>query len=229
MTHNFPISEKMAQSEDEICKRIRLHFLKQRKSAEKLGNKVEDPVISEDINYITQFIYNTVSNPVSVLKAIGIIFMGRTVALNIPILQSEIISCDKLTTSALRKENWESISDKQEVNLASLVGTNEVKNWTVYNIPQNTNLAKFISDKPTLIASERSFGLDHAPESLLIGPGFPPQDILTAPHFPLVTIQYERDHNEHTVIFEYNEKPKPRLIKLERGPINVVSIDYDDS
>ena len=56
-----------------------------------------------------------------------------------------------------------------------------------------------INENPRLIATEQSFGLDHPPDEILIGPGMLPQDFLTEPHFPLVSIQYEWRYETHAI------------------------------
>jgi hypothetical protein len=68
--------------------------------------------------------------------------------------------------------------------------------------------------------------LDHAPQEILIGPGMPPQEALTEPHFPLVSIQYERTTEACDIAsFEPLERVLQRNMKLER--CFHVSIEYN--
>ncbi|OHS95960.1 hypothetical protein TRFO_37899 [Tritrichomonas foetus] len=179
---------KMSKNETRAGEILQNEFLRLRQIQEK--NKTSTK-ISDVFFIIAKYVNNNVYNPVPVLKSLGILFFGRTIALNLSILPALLICCRAKTIISLHKEGWEDVKSDQDTNLASIVGMNDVKNWAVYNVPQKTPLSEYLEENQRIIATEQSFGLNHAPEEILIGPGLPPQNILTEPHFPLVSIQYE--------------------------------------
>ena len=144
----------------------------------------------------------------------GIIYLGDAIAFNFSLFQAQIICCKTLALAKLKKENWVDVTDQYRKKLAVLVGSNEVKNWMIFQYPTNTKLSELLKENPKLIATESSFGLDHAPNFVLIGPGMPPDDVLNEPHFPLVSIQYERQMEKPTTVISV--EPKNIEIKPER-------------
>lgn len=180
----------LAHTENRTSEILQNEFMRLRRIQQQQQQQT-DSKITNDIHFIAKFVNNNASSPVPILKSLGILFFGSTAALNLSILPALIICCRAKTIISLTKEGWIQIKGDNNINLSSIIGYNEVKNWTLYNIPQNTNLSEYLKENQRLIATEHGFGLDHAPEEVLIGPGLPPQDILMEPHFPLVSIQYE--------------------------------------
>lgn len=179
----------LAHTENRTSEILQNEFLRLRRIQQQ--QQKPESKITNDIHLIAKYVNNNAASPVPILKSLGILFFGKTAALNLSILPALIICCRAKTIISLSKEGWTQIESDQNKNLSSIIGFNEVKNWTTFNVPQNTNLSEFLEENQRLIATEQGFGLDHAPEEVLIGPGLPPQDILTEPHFPLVSIQYE--------------------------------------
>lgn len=179
----------LAHTENRTSEILQNEFMRLRRIQQQQQNP--EYKITNDIHMIAKFVNNNSNSPVPILKSLGILFFGSTAALNLSILPALIICCRAKTIISLAKEGWIQIKSDQNLNLSSIIGINEVKNWTLYNVPQKTSLSEYLEENQRLIANEHGFGLDHAPEEVLIGPGLPPQDILMEPHFPLVSIQYE--------------------------------------
>ncbi|KAH0795609.1 hypothetical protein GPJ56_000488 [Histomonas meleagridis] len=203
--------------ENQAISIIQHHFLRLRQTE---NNKSS---LTEDISYTASFLNINVNDPVSVLKSMGIIFFGPTAAFNLSLLQSQVICCRAVVLSAFYQEGWTDVESK-DTNLSAVVGANQVKNWIVLKIPQQSNLTKLINENPRLIATEQSFGLDHTPDEILIGPGMPPQDVLTEPHFPLVTIQYEWTFETHTIA---TFDPLENAVK-NRKKLNISQCEHTD-
>ena len=200
------------ENEDTICRIVRTRFLHLREQ-QKTGKQKEKNLTEDIFNTFTMVIQN-VGQPVQVLKSMGIIYLGDAIAFNFSLFQAQIICCQTLALAKLKKENWTDVTDAYRKRLAVLVGSNEVKNWMVFKYPTDTQLAEFLKDNPKLTATESSFGLDHAPNFVLIGPGMPPDDVLNEPHFPLVSIQYERQREKPTTVISIEPRTTP--IKPER-------------
>ena len=181
---------RSVETEAQISTYIQQTYLKQRKAQKQSGCRIN---ISDDIFWIAKLVSQKCTNPVIILKSLGILFFGKTAAFNLSVLPSQLVCCRNLTLSALHDEGWKEVKEDQDTDVASIIGANEVKNWVVMNIPaQCEKITTLLTEVPELIASEASFRLDYVPNEILIGPGLPPQDVLTEPHFPLVSIQYER-------------------------------------
>jgi len=178
------------QSEDQICKIVRTHFLKLRE--EQKQDKSKEKPLTDDLKFTFSIVNHNVSNPVQTLKIMGIIYLGDSVALNLSLFQTQVICCKSRTLQLLQDENWKESTSKNRSKLAALIGANDVKNWMVFDVPETSDLQKYLRENRNLVATEHSFGLDQSPEVILIGPGLPPDDVLIEPHFPLVSIQYER-------------------------------------
>ncbi|KAK8860749.1 hypothetical protein M9Y10_012414 [Tritrichomonas musculus] len=188
MEHDIFRSSPLANTGNRTSEILQNEFMRLRRNQQKTQT---DSKITDDLNFIAKYVNNNVSSPVPILKSLGILFFGRTAAFNLSILPALIICCRAKVMISLSKEGWTNVKSDQDTYLSSIIGYNQVKNWTVFNVPQKTNLSEYLEENQRLIATEHGFGLDHAPEEVLIGPGLPPQDILTEPHFPLVSIQYE--------------------------------------
>lgn len=185
------------ENEDTICKIIRTHFLRLR-DEQKNGKQREKP-LTEDISFTFNMVNQNVGQPVQVLKAMGIIFFGDAIAFNFSLFQAQVICCQSRALALLKQEGWTDVSSKYTKRLGALIGANEVKNWMTFSYP-NGELSKYLENNKRLIATETCFGLDHAPNFILIGPDMPPDDVLIEPHFPLVSIQYERQMENATVV-----------------------------
>ena len=184
-----PLSQ-IINNEDQICKMLRTHFLRLRKEQE--SDKTKERPLSEDIKFTFSLVEHNVSNPIQMLKTMGIIFLGKSIALNLSLFQTYVICCRSRTIQLLEEEKWIESGTKYKNQLVGLIGTNEIKNWSIFEYPPGSELEKYLKDHQNLIATEHSFGLDQSPEVFLIGPGLPPTDVLKEPHFPLVNIQYDR-------------------------------------
>lgn len=177
------------ESEAHISNYVQQQYLRQRRVQKQNGKKIN---ITDDISRLMKFIGHSCGNPVVVLKSMGLLFFGKTAAFNLSVLPSQLVCCRNLALSALHDEGWEDVKENQDTDVGSIIGVNDAKNWIVMNIPPRCEVAQILADAPALIARESSFGLDRTPNELLIGPNMPPPEVLTEPHFPLVSIQYEQ-------------------------------------
>ena len=200
------------ENEDTICKIVRTHFLRLREDQKSGKQKEKD--LTDDIIFTFTMVSQNVGQPVQVLKAMGIVFLGDAIAFNFSLFQAQVICCQTRALAKLRKEEWVDVSEQYKKRLGTLIGLNEVKNWMTFRYPPNSKLAEFLRENPKLIATESSFGLDRAPNFVLIGPGMPPDDVLKEPHFPLVSIQYERQMERPTIVFTH--EPKATTVVPER-------------
>ena len=208
------------KTEKKIGEIIQNEFLKMRQNQEK---KKISSKITDDLLLIAKYINANGYKPVPILKSLGILFFGRTAAFNLAVLTSLIICCRAKTMKLLSDEGWDLAKSDQDTNLASIVGFNNVKNWAVYNVPQKTSLSNYLEENQELIATEKSFGLDKAPPELLIGPGLPPQNVLTEPHFPLVSIQYELTIETVTIA---DAKPSPNFCQNATKKMEISNCFY---
>ena len=186
------------ENEDTICKIVRTHFLRLR-DEQKSGKQMEK-ALTDDIYFTFNMVCQNVGQPVQVLKAMGIMYLGSVISFNFSLFQAQIICCQTRSLALLKQEGWIDVTDQYKKKLGSLIGSNEVKNWMTFKYPPNTELDKLLKDNSKLIATEACFGLDRAPNFILIGPGMPPDDVLTKPHFPLVSIQYEKQMEKPTTV-----------------------------
>lgn len=209
-----PQFAQLIQNEDQMCKMVRSHFLRLREVQKNDPNN-EKP-LSEDIQFTFRMVGSNVTNPIQMLKTMGLILLGKALAINFSFFQSQVICCKTLAIKLLCDEGWVDVSSEYKDQLSNLIGANEVKNWTVYKFPPQSKFAEFLNSKDEsgrynydiYSATVKSFGLDHAPDMILIGPGLPPDDALMEPHFPLVSIQYEKTFDTAEVA---DFKPMPRL------------------
>jgi hypothetical protein len=172
--------------------------------------------VSADIKSLAHYVNTHSLNPVTVLKSMGVMFFGATAGFKLSVLPGQLVSSKNRILQALRAEGWTSVESNQNTEIESLVGANELKNWVVLNVPGQSEISEFLSCNPRLIATEESFGLDHAPQEILIGPGMPPQEVLTEPHFPLVSIQYERaTETVEVASFQPLQRAVERNMKIE--------------
>lgn len=139
--HMIEEVNRAAQKEENICKHLRLYFLKQRQQESVSEDKKIS--ITEDIQYTARAVCTNSLSPVPLLKSMGIVFFGRTAAFNLSTLPSQIILCRSRTLKAFKEEGWEDVKSDQDTNLASIIGANEVKNWIVLNLPPKSSLAQF--------------------------------------------------------------------------------------
>ncbi|EAY22421.1 hypothetical protein TVAG_379000 [Trichomonas vaginalis G3] len=192
--------EQIIQNEDQICKLIRGNFLKIQ--GEVRQNRAKEKPLSEQIQFIINQVFINVGQPVQILKSLGILIFNKAIAFQFSVFTANIIVPKTIMIQKLKAENWKLAGTSYDQKIASLIGQNELKNWTAFELPDNCPLVHFIESNPNLIASEACFGLDTHPKFPFIGPGMPPEDVLIEPHFPLVSIQYERV-TENELILHY--------------------------
>lgn len=215
---------QMIQNEEQIGKMVRQYFLRIREDAK--NDKKKDRTLTAEILDTLNFVNNNIAQPVQVLKSLGLILFKNAISFNFSLFSSRIICCKAILLQKLSKEGWKNVNGVYDKKVAALVGVNEVKNWSTFEYPTNSELGPFISTNEILIANESCFGLDHNPSFILIGPGMPPEDVLIEPHFPLVSIQYERTH-ETQVILNYIPSQNPIAKKSWNiTPIKQINIPY---
>jgi hypothetical protein len=209
--------------EPQISVELQSIFLHHRQRQQEAGISL---CITLEVRLIARAVLQWSSNPILTLRSMGIIFFGRTAAFNLSLLSCQIVTCRARVIAALRAENWEEVQSDRVTGIASVVGANEVKHWTVFNVPRRTELSEFLLANPKLSANEHSFGLDHAPHEVLIGPGLPPNDLLSEPHFPLVSIEYARAVEVYELATFAPVRMKARR-DLAYTLCSAVTIDYE--
>lgn len=212
----------MSQSNNILCM-LQQQFTHLRKQESNIN-------ITSDLINVVNIIANRSNNPVSLLRTIGIIFLGkRTAAFNFFALQSQIICTRSLAMTSLVKEGWSEV-ENEKMNLETIIGKNKVKNWTIMNIPDVSAVAKLLDANPRFIASENNFLLDLQPEMVLIGPGMPQPNVVVEPYYPLVSLQYERTIDKYS----FNVEPLDKLVSNQNHKhfsifkAEVIDIPYND-
>jgi hypothetical protein len=188
------------------------HFLRQRQSG--------DPVnLTRDLKLVAMCALHWSPNPALLLKTIGILFFDGFAAFNLSLAAGHLVLCRARAIAAFAREGWREAGGHERI--ATVVGANEVKHWTAMGVPPGTELAEFLAGNPKLAVSEQSFRLDRTPDEVLIGPGLPPQDVLSEPHFPLVSIFYQQSTD---AVSEVADVP-PRARKMEYSLGYQITID----
>jgi hypothetical protein len=218
---------RLRPAEPQISIALQSRFLQHRQQQKETGAPIR---LTAEIKVIAAVVIHCSSNPILTLRSLGMIFFGRTAAFNLSLLAGQIICCRARVITAFHAENWEEVRSDQDTGIASVVGANEVKHWSVFNVPQHTELSDFLKTTPRLLATEQSFGLDRAPDEVLIGPNLPPHDLLAEPHFPLVSIEYDRaiEVSEVATIPPAQRRIGPRKTVLSFKFCSQVTIDYND-
>jgi hypothetical protein len=218
---------RLRPPEPQISIALQSRFLQHRQQQKEIGSPIR---LTSEIKVIASTVVQWSSNPILTLRSMGMIFFGRTAAFNLSLLAGQIICCRARVVAAFRAENWEEVRSDQDTGIGSVVGANEVKNWSVLNVPQHTELSDFLNGTPKLLATEQSFGLDRAPDEVLIGPNLPPHDLLAEPHFPLVSIEYDRaiEVSEVVTIPPAPRRTAPRRPALSYQLCGQLMINYDE-
>jgi hypothetical protein len=185
---------------------LRNHFLRRRQTS--------DPVnVTHDVTFIAACALQwSPLAPVLLLKTMGIMFHGCVAAFNFSLVSGQLILCRARAIAAFRREGWRDIPHPDVIT--AVVGANELKQWATMAVPAGTELAEFLDANPKLMVSPQSFGLDHAPVEVRMGPGLPPKDVLSEPHFPLVSILFQQHPDSVWQIASYPPAP-PRQRKME--------------
>lgn len=177
--------------------------------------------ITADLVSIVSIVANRSSNPVFLLRTIGIVFLGRRMAaFDFFALQSKIICTRARALAALRRDGWAE-ADSSDVSIGAIVGENKAKNWTVMEMPRDSPLVRIIEKNPALLASEANFGWDPQTDAALIGPGMPLAGAEVEPHYPLVPLQYECTD----VRFRFDVPPRAARLSICR--CDTVDIPYN--
>ena len=167
--------------------------------------------LTEDLKFTISFVNNSTTLPVPLLKLMGIICFKEFLALNINLLQPLLTIYKIKIIPNLLKEGWKEFNLEKNDFFISLIGINQIKNWTFLKFPNNSEILNFFEKNLKLIANEKNifnFNSDINENHV---------DAL----FPLVSIQYERVIDSFNII---DHKPLKNNFKftIEKFP----SINY---
>jgi hypothetical protein len=192
------------------------HFLRRRQTNEPIN-------VTHEVTFIAHCALQwSPSSPVLLLKTMGIMFHDRVAAFNFSLVSGQLILCRARAIAAFRREGWADVPHPDVITV--FVGANELKQWSAMTVPPGTELAEFLDANPKLMVTAQSFGLDHAPEEVRMGPGLPPKDVLSEPHFPLVSILFQQRPDSVWEVASYPPAP-PKQRKLEYCLKSQITID----
>ena len=146
--------------------------------------------LTEDLKFTISFVNNSTTLPVPLLKLMGIICFKEFLALNINLLQPLLTIYKIKIIPNLLKEGWKEFNLEKNDFFISLIGINQIKNWTFLKFPNNSEILNFFEKNLKLIANEKNifnFNSDINENHV---------DAL----FPLVSIQYERVIDSFNII-----------------------------
>jgi hypothetical protein len=127
---------------------------------------------------------------VLLLKDMGVLFFETAAAFHFSILSSALVIYRGKFMSAFRREGWDDAP--ASALLPSIVGLNEIKNWTCLRFPHNSPILTVLSQNPFLRATEAAFGRTRPVDDVLIAALMPPHQTEAGSHFPLVSVEYDR-------------------------------------
>lgn len=133
----------------------------------------------------------------------------KLIAINYTLLQNQLnIQRNRAITSLLR-EGWRDYNEEQFTKLdflTPLIGTIAVKEWSLMFYPEDTDLGKYITENPRIIASQES--LYQVNDSRNNNQSEPP--LQAENRFPLVSARYERrfDNFDLASFSPITENPK---------------------
>jgi hypothetical protein len=154
-----------------------------------------------------KFISNSVTQPVAVLRAMGVINLRRCLAINLDILQMVLVMPRARILNALYREGWKDGDASALLGIRPIVGESEVKNWVCLTVPDDTEIIRDVIENMQLTATEAN-SANHPQR------GDPKEK--AAPRFPMVAIEYERDFHREAIAIEPEPQPqKPKLVRVK--------------
>ena len=123
---------------------IRQYFMLLRQEK---GHHPEASPLDLEILLIIKFVCAGNDNPIKALSSIGIIVIGDKIAINNNLLHDILMSSRSRINNTLNKLKWHVIPmgnpEKFEI-LRPLLDRNDVRNWTIREIPQTAQLYSFV-------------------------------------------------------------------------------------
>ena len=177
-------------NDNQISELVRNHFFNLRESQRQNCNMTS---LTDDIRFTVCFVNSSVVYPVPLLKKMGIIVIKgpkKMIAINFLQIQYHLNLPRNKTMTSLHREGWKDADDSQRNQLGVLVGKINVKDWSLLLFPEDTNLAKYISENHRVLASEETMFVNNNKKNKVNTlMNNRTEDVV----FPLVTVQYERD------------------------------------
>lgn len=188
---------------EKIKQIIRGHFQNLR---QKQTQNRELTTMGDDIKFLVKFINDSIYFPIPVLRAVGVIILKNTIGFHQAVFP-EFIKNSRFKNK-LMAEGWREIQGQQ---LDSLIGAQNAKNYSLFEIPEISELYRYTLENPRVVATQETVNMpfkensSHTNNSKI--------SCLDTP-FPLVSIQYEREQTSYN-IFEYlpSKSWKPPQLK----------------
>lgn len=197
---------RITEGDEQICKMVRSHFsnLRQRQR-----QGVDLSTTTEDLRFMLKFISNSVTQPVTVLRKMGVINLRRCLAINLDILQTVLVMPRVRILNALYREGWKDDDPNSQLGILPIVGESEVKNWVCLIVPDDTKLIRDVIENMQLTATEANQAQRGDPKEKTV-----------QPRFPMVAIEYERDFHREAIAIEPEPQPaKPKLVMVKLEPL----------
>lgn len=147
----------------------------------------------------------------------------KLIAINYLLLQNQVNIPRNRAISSLHREGWHDYTEEQFTKmdlLSPLIGAVSVKDWSLLYYPEDTNLSRYITENPRIIASQESLQQVNPNES---DNNQNNPSLLAEYQFPLVSIQYERIFKSYDLVSfpPNNETPKLSIAKADSFDLNM--------
>ncbi|KAH0794727.1 hypothetical protein GPJ56_001274 [Histomonas meleagridis] len=140
---NEPISQDFV-----LLLTIRQYFMLLRQEK---GHHPDASPLDLEILLIIKFVCSVNDNPIKMLSSVGIIIIGDKIAINNSLLHDVLMSSRSRINNTLNKLKWHVIPmgnpEKFDI-LRPLLDRNDVRNWTIREIPQTAQLYSFVQNYP---------------------------------------------------------------------------------
>ena len=190
---NCPMSISNPYQDDFIRLYVSTHFAALR-SKQKQNRDISP--LTDDIYFLVKFVNESVKEPIPALRSMGIIILNGAMCFNLEKLCQLIYFSQTKIQTCFQRDCWyQGILEHCE-RLVQLIGEAESKKWKIYELPppDKSEITRYILQNMRLIATETSIKDEYKPK-------------LAAQrmdkNFPLVSIQYEREHASFS-IFDYH-------------------------
>lgn len=178
---NTQKAEKQDTLEDYVAQLIRSHFTSLRTKQKQMQNLT---ALTKDIIFLIRFVNDSLTNPIPVLKTLGIICLKNITAFNIEAFEGSIRLSKGRALSQLHREGWKNAEEDAYKMLGTLVGQNATKQWSCLKNPSDSEFSVYLAENSRLIATPANINQTSVtPKS---------SSDSAENRFPLVTIHYER-------------------------------------
>ncbi|OHT04449.1 hypothetical protein TRFO_06353 [Tritrichomonas foetus] len=135
------------------------------------GHKPDASPLELELLLIVKFIVASDGNPVELLRNIGIILVGDKIVINCGLLKDTLLSSRSRINNTLNKLKWDIIpmgnNDKWTL-LKPLLDRSDVRNWSIRQIPAQTQLYRYIQENPQVLFSDGQPGFNNEQIALAI-------------------------------------------------------------